>query len=106
MYWALSGYGVKPGHALGVLLVICVVFAVLYVLVPSSEFYAFSPSNSGQVISNVGEATVYSLGAMARLNPVPKPDPGWFQFLVTVEGLLGPLQIGLLLLAIRRKVMR
>jgi hypothetical protein len=106
MYWALSGYGVRPGHAFGVLVVIWVVFAALYILVPSSEFYILSPSNSGQVISDVGRAMVYSLGTMARLNPEPKPDPGWFQLTVTFEGLLGPLQIGLLLLAVRRKVMR
>ena len=43
---------------------------------------------------------------LGGINPEPKPDPGWFQFLVTAEGLLEPLQIGLLLLAIRRKVMR
>jgi uncharacterized protein YjbI with pentapeptide repeats len=106
LYWVLSGYGVKPGHAFGVLVLIWLVFAAFYVLVPSSEFYAIPPSNPGRVINDAGQAVVYSLGAMARLNPEPKPDPGWFQFLVTVEGLLGPLQIGLLLLAIRRKVMR
>jgi hypothetical protein len=82
-----------------VLLGIWAAFTLLYLLVPSSPFSGFS-------VSDVGEATVYSLGAIARLNPEPKPDPGWFQFLVTLEGLLGPLQIGLLLLAIRRKVMR
>jgi hypothetical protein len=82
-----------------VLLGIWAAFALLYLLVPSSPFSGFS-------VPNFEEAIFYSLGAMARLNPEPKPDPGWFQFLVTVEGLLGPLQIALLLLAIRRKVMR
>jgi hypothetical protein len=53
------------------------------------------------------QALVYSLGAVARLNPEPRPtEPGLFQFLVIVEGLLGPLQIALLALAVRRKVMR
>ena len=114
IYGLLSGYGVKAGRAFGVLVVIWLVFAALYVLVPSSakfnvsfsEFHDFSPSDSEPIISDVGKAMVYSLGAMARLSPEPKPGPGWFQFLVTVEGLLGPLQIGLLLLAIRRQVMR
>jgi len=47
------------------------------------------------------------LGAVARLNPEPRPtEPGLFQSLVIVEGLLGPLQIALLALAVRRKVMR
>jgi sorbitol-specific phosphotransferase system component IIC len=53
------------------------------------------------------QALVYSLGAVARLNPEPRPtEPGVFQFLVIVEGLLGPLQIALLALAVRRKVMQ
>jgi uncharacterized protein YjbI with pentapeptide repeats len=99
MYWLLCGYGVRARRAFLVLLGIWAAFTLLYLLVPSSPFSEFS-------VSDFGEATVYSLGAIARLNPEPKPDPGWFQFLVTLEGLLGPLQIGLLLLAIRRKVMR
>jgi hypothetical protein len=53
------------------------------------------------------QALVYSLGAVARLNPEPRPtEPGLFQFLVIVAGLLGPLQIALLALAVRRKVMQ
>lgn len=100
MYWALSGYGVRAARAFWVLLGIWAAFTILYILVPSSPFSGFS-------VSDFGEAIVYSLGAMARLNPEPRPDaPGLFQFLVTVEGLLGPLQIALLALAIRRKVMR
>jgi hypothetical protein len=53
------------------------------------------------------QALVYSLGAVARLNPKPRPtEPGLFQFLVIVEGLLGPLQIALLALAVPRRIMR
>lgn len=53
------------------------------------------------------QALVCSLGAVARLNPEPRPtEPGLFQFLVIVAGLLGPLQIALLALAVRRKVMQ
>ena len=56
---------------------------------------------------NFEQAIVYSLGAVARLNSEPRPtEPGLFQLLVTVEGLLGPLQIALLALAVRRKVMQ
>ena len=57
-------------------------------------------------IKHFGRAFVYSLGTMTRLSPSPKPDPGVFQFLVTIEGILGPIQIALLALAVRRKVMR
>jgi len=66
-----------------------------------------SASELRQSIVNVGHAFGYSLGALARLRPEPQPDgPSWFQFFVTAEGILGPLQIALLALAIRRQVMR
>jgi uncharacterized protein YjbI with pentapeptide repeats len=95
MYWALSGYGVRATRAFVVLVGICAAFAALYMV--------FGPPK----LEDLGQALVYSLGAVARLNPEPRPtEPGLFQFLVIVEGLLGPLQIALLALAIRRKVMR
>src|SRR5829696_2200397 len=60
----------------------------------------------GWLLEKVGQAAIYSLGALVRLNPEPKPDDSnLFQSLVIVEGILGPLQIALLALAIRRKVM-
>jgi hypothetical protein len=72
------------------------------VLVDPTEFKDF-----GQGIGYRWQAAVYSLLALVRLNPEPRPDePGVFQFLVGLEGILGPLQIALLALAIRRKVMR
>jgi len=58
-------------------------------------------------IGKIGQAAMYSLGALVRLDPKPEPEEAsWFQFLVIIEGILGPVQIGLLLLAVRRKVMR
>jgi hypothetical protein len=100
LYWALSGYGVRAARAFWVLVGIWAAFTILYILVPASPFSGFS-------ISDFGDAIVYSLGAIARLNPEPRPDePGLFQLLVTVEEILGPLQIALLALAVRRKVMR
>ena len=49
----------------------------------------------------------YRRRSRLALSPEPKPEePGLFQFLVGLEGILGPLQIALLALAIRRKVMR
>jgi hypothetical protein len=102
LYWALSGYGVRARRAFLVLLAMWAAFTILYGLVDPPEFEKF-----GQGISYVWQSAVYSLLALARLNPEPKPElPGLFQFLVGLEGLLGPLQIGLLLLAIRRQVMR
>jgi hypothetical protein len=60
-----------------------------------------------EFITRSRQAAVYSLSALVRLNPRPQSEElNWFQTLVTVEGILGPLQIALLVLAIRRKVMR
>jgi hypothetical protein len=102
LYWALSGYGVRARQAFGVLVAIWAAFTTLYVLVDPSEFKDF-----GQGIGYLWQAAVYSFLALARLNPEPTPgEPGLFQFLVGLEGILGPLQIALLVLAIRRKVMR
>jgi uncharacterized protein YjbI with pentapeptide repeats len=131
LYWALSGYGVRAGRALGVLVVVWAVFAILYMLLGPPELRVFSPEvwwlpsilagfpafvpseldlisvrSIGEVMGHIGQAMVYSLSTLARLNPKPEPEPGLFQFLVTIEGILGPLQIALLALAIRRKVMR
>jgi uncharacterized protein YjbI with pentapeptide repeats len=103
LYGALSGYGERPRRAFLVLAGMGTLFAIFYVLVAGS-------------IEHVGQAFLYSLAAMVRLTGVPamapltKPlqpsEPGLFQFLVTAEGILGPLQIALLALAVRRKVMR
>ena len=102
LYWALSGYGVRAARAFWMLAAIWAAFTILYVLVDPSEFKDF-----GQGIAYRWQAAVYSLLALVRLNPEPRPEePGVFQFLVGLEGILGPLQIALLALAIRRKVMR
>jgi uncharacterized protein YjbI with pentapeptide repeats len=102
LYWALSGYGVRAARAFWVLIGMWAAFTTLYMIVDPSEF-----KDLGQGIGYLWQAAVYSLLAMARLNPEPTPEePGLFQFLVGLEGILGPLQVALLALAIRRKVMR
>jgi hypothetical protein len=102
LYWALSGYGVRARRAFLVLLAMWAAFTILYGLVNPPEFEKF-----GQGSSYVLQTAVYSLLVLARLSPEPNPEePGMFQLLVGLEGILGPLQIGLLLLAIRRQVMR
>jgi hypothetical protein len=103
LYWLLSGYGERPRRAFLVLVGMWTLFAILYVMVAGS-------------MEHVGQAFLYSLAAMVRLTGVPAmapltkllqpSEPGLFQFLVTAEGILGPLQIALLALAVRRRVMR
>lgn len=115
LYWALSGYGVRPLRAFVVLLIISIVFALLYswpyVEAPYSlqAFEGLTYGYWGGPLDYLGyflRTEMYSLGVLARLNPEPKPTPGLFQTLVIVEGIMGPVQIALFLLAVRRKVMR
>jgi uncharacterized protein YjbI with pentapeptide repeats len=95
IYWALSGYGVRAGRAFSVLVGMLLVFALMYTFLGPHK------------LQSIQSAVVYSLLALVRLNPEPRPEePGVFQFLVGLEGILGPLQIALLALAVRRKVMR
>jgi uncharacterized protein YjbI with pentapeptide repeats len=106
LYWALSGYGERPRRAFRWLVAVFAAFAILYMLFGPASLRVLPYSDFRQLAEEAGKATVYSLGAMARLRPDPMPEPGLFQFLVTLEGILGPLQAALLALAIRRKVMR
>jgi uncharacterized protein YjbI with pentapeptide repeats len=107
LYWVLSGYGVRAARALIVLLTLAGVFALLYMIVGHPSLRVVPITRIGQVLADVVRAVMYSLGVMARLRPEPVPaHMGLFQILVTIEGILGPLQIALLALAVRRKVMR
>jgi hypothetical protein len=111
LYWALSGYGVRPLRAFVVLIILSLVFALLYswpAIEAAYPLQAFAGSDS-ELLDYIGyflRTEMYSLGALARLNPEPKPTPGLFQTLVIIAGILGPLQIALFLLAVRRTVMR
>jgi len=108
LYWALNGYGVRAARAFWILFAIWLMFAAVYfLLVKSSPFWVFSAPDIWQGIDYARQAAAYSLSALVRLNPRPQSEElNWFQTLVTIEGILGPLQIALLVLAIRRKVMR
>lgn len=107
LYWALSGYGVRAARAFWVLATIAIVFAVLYMVVGHPSLRVLPIEGIWQDLWDAWQAVMYSLGVLARLSPEPEPKVmGLFQILVTIEGILGPLQIALLALAIRRKVMR
>jgi hypothetical protein len=106
LYWALSGYGERILRAFGILVAICAVFAVLYMFAGPSKLQVLHTSGFSESIQHAGHAMVYSLGVLFRLSPDPKPDLGLFQLLVTIESIMGPVQIAVLLLAIRRKILR
>ena len=106
LYWALSGYGERPRRAFWILVAICVVFAVLYMVVGPSALHVSPSSGLSASVQHALQALVYSMGVMSRLGPNPEPGPGLFQFLVTVESIAGPVQIAVLLLAVRRKILR
>ena len=58
-------------------------------------------------IQGLPESLFYSLGVMMLQKPEPEPDPGTFwQYLVILEAILGPLQIGFLAWKLRRKFLR
>jgi uncharacterized protein YjbI with pentapeptide repeats len=111
LYWLMSGYGERPGQAFWVLVLIWAAFTGLYWLCGPESLritpnFLHSAEHFWESAAHLWQAAVYSLSALARLNPNPRPDGGVFQLLVTLEGLLGPLQIALFALAVRRKVMR
>lgn len=119
-HWLLSGHSERPAKALLWLLGIWLVFAMLYA---QSSFlgmqFGFEQTQQGVVLSTVAKehapltfsnALIWSFGAMGRLIGGPSTPmegaTGATQTLIFLEGVLGPLLIALLALAIRRKVMR
>ena len=99
-YWLLSGYGERPPRALMLLLVTWLLFAAIYLVTGLPNEPAADPSP--------GHALVASFGAMTWLIEGPQDlDTAMSisQFAVFLEGVLGPLQIALFALALRRKVM-
>lgn len=104
LYWAMSGYSERPGRAFGVLVLVWTTFTILYFMLGPESLRM--TSNFTESAGHLWQAAVYSLSALARLNPTPVPEAGLFQLLVALEGIFGPLQIALFVLAVRRKVMR
>lgn len=103
-YWALSGYGERHLRSALWLAGILFTFAIFYLLAGLAEVR--EPSFIG-VMQAFWEATVYSGGAMTRQNAAIAPsEPVLLRSLVFLEGVLGPLQIALFALAVRRKFMR
>lgn len=113
LYRYLSGYGEKIGLALGWLVGIWLLFAVLYTQVgfghPQSSFApiaAVSAANEVGTPQRLPKALAYSLGVITLQRPDPRPFTTTASFLVLAETILGPIQAALLILAIRRRFMR
>jgi hypothetical protein len=103
-YWILNGYGERPLRAVVVLTLIIVAFAFLYMLAGPPEMRVHLAEGFWHHIEGFVHSLVYSLSVISRLSPEPKPNgPSFFQFLVSVEGILSILQIALVVLAFRRK---
>jgi len=103
-YWALNGYGERHIRAAVWLIAILVGFAALYMWL--GPVGAQKNSLIG-ILGVAWESIVYSLGVMTRLaNDIPKSASTLVTSLIIIEGVIGPLQIGLFLLALRREFMR
>jgi hypothetical protein len=111
-YWAASGYGRKHVRALLVLLGVWIVFALLYTRVGFERVAPQSPPGgraAAEKVDEIGQplklsrAFTYSLGVLTLQKPEPRPVTPAAQLLVLLETILGPLQVALFVLAIRRK---
>ncbi|HVF56874.1 MAG TPA: pentapeptide repeat-containing protein [Pyrinomonadaceae bacterium] len=117
-YWLASGYGESIIRASVVLLALWLLFAALYTQVGfarwetrlSSEADAADASKTKRDETgaplDIEQAVAYSYNTITLQKPEPRPATRWAKFLTAVETILGPLQAGLLALAIRRKFMR
>ena len=102
-YWALSGYGERTWRSAIWLVEIMVGFALLYLLVGRVQGL---PDALGYM-QGLPEAVVYSLGVMSRqAEKLPSEASTLLKSLVFIEGILGPLQVALFALALRRRFMR
>lgn len=95
LYRLLSGYGENVLRALLVLFLIWFVFGVIYAVILREADVAFG-----------WRGLAYSAAVITLQKPNPPPSPGVVQVLVTLETILGTVQVALLALAIRRKFMR
>jgi hypothetical protein len=103
-YWVLSGYSESHTRAAMWLLAILVGFAALYIWLGP---VGVKESSLVGLLQTGLESIVYSLGVMTRLaKEIPKSASVWATSLIIIEGVIGPLQIGIFLLAIRREFMR
>lgn len=112
-YWLSSGYGEVWRRALFALLNIWLLFTIIYISPLSIFIREENKVETQQTIQGkkseslyLDESLVYSLGVITLQKPEPKPADSLTKTFVILETVLGPLQVALLALAIRRKFMR
>jgi pentapeptide repeat protein len=114
-YWLASGYGELAGRAFLILLLLIFVFGCAYLVVGFSRSTdkrvdttrsTSVADPTGAPIRPVSAAFLYSSEVLTLQKPEPKPSTACARILVTLETILGPTQLALLALAIRRKFMR
>ena len=115
LYWVVSGYGERVLRALGVLIGIALLFALLYTQVGFNQQVPKLIDDTGAQVAAAYEVVAplrfpyscfYSLRVMILQKPEPQPATIAANIFVILETILGPLQAVLLALAIRRKFMR
>lgn len=95
LYWALSGYGTRPLRALVVLASLVLGFAIAYHYANPAAFGDFR------------EALLFSLSATALQRPEVPTGVGLLtRALHVAQAILGPVQIALLVLALRMRLKR
>jgi uncharacterized protein YjbI with pentapeptide repeats len=118
LYWAASGYGEKIWRATKVLIGIWLLFTVIYAS-GDETWWKFNQSTSTQANQTgpdsnsrvtrsmeLSDALIYSAAVMMLQKPEPLPANKRAKVFVLIETVLGPVQLALLALAIRRKFMR
>jgi hypothetical protein len=123
-YWAVSGYGLRASRAILALLLAIAAATVLFatigfgryeltVYVPSrgavaSQPVAYKPTLVQDGKPGIREAAYYSIESATSLlrEPTAEPLTAWGRSIELVLRLLGPLLLGLAVLALRGRVKR
>jgi hypothetical protein len=115
LYWFASGYGERAFRASVVLISLLLLFAAIYSKVGFARWESRVASESDVVTAKRDEvgaplpfvrAVIYSGQVLTFQRPEPRPATPVAHATVLFETVLGPLQVALLALAIRRKFMR
>jgi uncharacterized protein YjbI with pentapeptide repeats len=110
LYRYLSGYGEEIGRAFVILVALWLFFSALYTqvgFVPTEmSLQPSTYSNEGGSPQKLTKAVIYSLEVITLQQPNPRPSTPAARLAVVAERILGPIQVALLALAIRRRFIR